>query len=366
MLSSKRTLKKNLIGIRELRLSLLAIICLVAAGCASPSGVAAEEDENRLPKGEDLVEGEAMLPKGENYELVKVVDGFNQPIYVTHGDDGSGRLFIVEQVGAVWILDNGILLTQPFLDIGGKISSGGEQGLLGLAFDPNYKSNGHFFVHYSDPGGDTVLARYSVSADPNKADPTSETVILQQNQPFGNHNGGSLAFGPDGYLYLGLGDGGSGGDPLGSGQNTSTLLGKLLRLDVSALPYTIPDDNPFANGGGLPEIWAYGLRNPWRFSFDRLSGDLYIGDVGQNAWEEIDYQPAGSKGGENYGWNAMEADHCFRSFNCNSSSFVAPVAEYDHKKGDCSVTGGYVYRGGQASGLNGVYIRPVAKQSKKE
>jgi glucose/arabinose dehydrogenase len=285
-----------------------------------------------------------------------VADGFSQPIYVTHAGDGSGRLFIVEQAGKVWILDEGSVLPDPFLDIDSKILSGGERGLLGLAFSPNYKTNGHFFVHYSDLVGDTALARYTVSADPNRADPNSEVIILQQDQPFSNHNGGQIAFGPDGYLYMALGDGGSGGDPLGNGQNKNTLLGKLLRLDVSgSLPYLVPPDNPFAGGGGRPEVWAWGLRNPWRFSFDRLAGDLYIADVGQNAWEEINFQPAGSAGGANYGWNFMEGGHCYPSPGCDPTPFVAPVAEYSHAEG-CSVTGGYVYRGGQATGLYGAYL----------
>lgn len=337
-----RTLEKGFIGGRFFNLLMLVALVIFMAGCVI-SGVGAEEEKARILSGKD-------------YQLVKVADGFNQPIYVTHAGDRSDRLFIVEQVGAIWILENGSIASEPFLNIAAKIRSGGERGLLGLAFDPNYKDNGYFFVHYSDSSGDTVLARYSVSPDSNKADPNSEVIVLKQDQPFGNHNGGSIAFGPDGYLYLGLGDGGSGGDPLGSGQNTNTLLGKLLRLDVSVLPYRIPSDNPFVAGGGLPEVWAYGLRNPWRFDFDRLTGDLYIGDVGQNAWEEIDFQAAGEKGGGNYGWNVMEGDHCFLSFNCNSSSFVAPVAEYDHRKEDCSVTGGYVYRGEQINGLNGVYL----------
>ena len=225
------------------------------------------------------------------------------PLYVTHADDGSGRLFIVEQGGQVWILDSGSVLPNPFLDISSKISSGSERGLLGLGFHPNYDTNGYFFVNYTDLGGDTVVARYTVSSDPNEADRNSEVIILQQPQPFSNHNGGHLAFGPDGYLYIGLGDGGSGGDPQGNGQNPNNLLGALLRLDVdNGLPYSIPPDNPFVGGGGSPEVWAYGLRNPWRFSFDRLTGDLYSGDVGQNQWEEIDFQEASSPGGANYGW----------------------------------------------------------------
>jgi glucose/arabinose dehydrogenase len=222
--------------------------------------------------------------------------------------------------------------------------------LLGLVFHPNYPENGLFFVNYTDRSGDTVIARYRVTGDPNVADPSSETVLLRADQPYGNHNGGGLAFGPDGYLYIGLGDGGSGGDPFGNGQKLDTFLGKILRLDVdSAEPYAIPADNPFEN-----EIWAYGLRNPWRISFDSLTSDLYIGDVGQNQWEEIDFVAAGTPGGMNFGWNYLEGTHPYEGSPPQNAQLVPPVAEYDHSQG-CSVTGGYVYRG-MMSQWNGIYL----------
>ena len=251
-------------------------------------------------------------------ELQLLVSGLDQPVVMTHANDGSGRLFIVEQDGAIRIWDGSQLLATPFLDIDPQVTSGGEKGLLGLAFHPDYASNGWFFVYYSgpdpesDPGVDhnTVVSRFSVQGgNPNQADPASETEIFRYEQPWSNHNGGQIAFGPDGFLYIGLGDGGLGGDTLNAGQRVDTLLGKILRIDIDgSLPYEIPADNPFVGEVGLDEIWAFGLRNPWRFSFDLNSGDLFIGDVGQNAWEEIDYQPASSSGGENYGWRCYEGD----------------------------------------------------------
>jgi glucose/arabinose dehydrogenase len=243
--------------------------------------------------------------------------------------------------------------------------AGGERGLLGTAFHPDYMSNRRLFVHYSRAGdGTTVVSELRASADRETADPASERVLLTVEDPFPNHNGGQLAFGPDGYLYIGLGDGGSGGDPFGNGQNANALLGKILRIDVDSpaaagRAYALPPDNPYAAGGtspgaGLPEIWAIGLRNPWRFSFDREFGDLYIGDVGQGSWEEIDRQPADSTGGENYGWNVMEGRHCYQDA-CDQAGYVKPIAEYSHSAG-CSVTGGYVYRGQAQPDLQGVYV----------
>ncbi len=264
--------------------------------------------------------------------------------------DGSSRLFVIEKVGRIRIIENDQLIEAPFLDISNQVgSNGNEQGLLGLAFHPQYAQNGRFFVNYTDNNGDTVLARFQVSSDPNIADPNSEAKILAVDQPFANHNGGVLAFGPDGYLYAGLGDGGSQGDPFGNAQNTGALLGKILRLDVDAAePYTVPADNPFGN-----EVWAYGLRNPWRFSFDKLTYDLYIGDVGQNTWEEIDFLPAGSPGGTNFGWNFREGAHDYKGGG--PAGMVEPVAEYSHTEGGCSVTGGYVYRGSMPE-WNGIYL----------
>jgi glucose/arabinose dehydrogenase len=272
---------------------------------------------------------------------------------IQNAGDGSGRLFIVEQSGRILIYQNGGVLPAPFLDIVQEVgSAGNEQGLLGLAFHPRYTDNGLFFVNYTNRDGNTVIARFHVSGDPNTADATSETVLVSVEQPFPNHNGGVLAFGPDGYLYAGLGDGGSQGDPFGNGQRTDTLLGKILRLDVdSGDPYSIPADNPFGN-----EIWAYGLRNPWRLSFDPATDNLYIGDVGQSAWEEIDFLPAGSPGGSNFGWNIMEGDQPYKGGDQNG--LIAPVATYGHSTspGGCSITGGYVYRGQNLPEWQGVYL----------
>jgi glucose/arabinose dehydrogenase len=291
--------------------------------------------------------------------LVPVVSGFNRPVYLTHA--GDERLFVVEQDGTIRIVQDGALLPQPFLNIDPLVGSGeSEQGLLSVAFHPNYGENGRFFVYYTDTDGDTVVARYQVSDDdPNQANPDSALVLLTQSQPYGNHNGGLLKFGPDGYLYVGLGDGGYANDPLLAGQDTATLLGKLLRLDVdfNESGYAIPANNPFVNDeAARNEIWAYGLRNPWRFSFDRLTGDLYIADVGQNIWEEVHFQPANSPGGENYGWNIMEGAHCFQAESCDETGLEQPIVEHQHGTGDCSITGGYVYRGQQFLSLYGNYF----------
>ncbi len=302
------------------------------------------------------VSSASSFPDPANYQWMEVVSGLQSPVGIANAGDGSGRLFIVEQAGRIRIAQDGKLLDTPFLDITGRVgNNGSERGLLGLAFHPKYRQNGYFYVNYTDNNGNTVIARFQVTGDSNIADPASEKKLLAVQQPFPNHNGGSVAFGPDGYLYLGLGDGGSGGDPFGNGQSLNTLLGKILRLDVdNGDPYAIPADNPFASGGGKPEIWAYGLRNPWRFSFDRANGDFYIGDVGQGDWEEIDYLPAGSAGGANFGWNLMEGTHPYSG--SDSPSFVAPVTDYSHSVGGCSVTGGYVYRGAALPEWNGIYF----------
>ncbi len=287
-----------------------------------------------------------------------VVTGLSSPVDITHAGDGSGRLFITLQGGRVVIFDGVQILSPPFLDINSLVSSGGERGLLGAAFHPNYVGNGFFYVSYTDTAGDSVIARYSVSLDPNRADPTSGVILLTIPQPFSNHNGGQLHFGPDGYLYIGIGDGGSGGDPQNNGQDLGTLLGKILRIDVdSGFPFTVPPDNPFVGVvGAREEIWSFGLRNPWRFSFDRLTGDMFIGDVGQNSWEEVDFQPANSTGGENYGWRLMEGNSCFNpAINCNNGTLTLPILAYDHSVG-CSVTGGYLYRGSKNPNLNGLYL----------
>ena len=298
--------------------------------------------------------------------LAVVAGGFASPVHVTHAGDGSGRIFVVEQAGRIRIFDNGAVLASPFLDLASlippRLVAGGEQGLLSVAFPPGFAAKRYFYVNYTRaPDGATVVARYRVSAgDANVADPASEEVILTIPQPFANHNGGQLAFGPDNNLYIGMGDGGSGGDPLNNGQSPGTLLGKLLRIDVESgvQPYRVPPDNPFLlSAGFLPEIWALGLRNPWRFSFDRGTGDLYIGDVGQGTFEEIDFQAAGDLVGRNYGWNIMEGDSCYPpgTVGCNRTGLALPVFVYDHALG-CSVTGGHVYRGSAFPSLQGVYL----------
>ncbi len=312
------------------------------------------------------------MPQLEQVRLAlqPVADGLEGPLFVTHAGDGtSGRLFIVEKPGVIRILANGALLPGPFLDLRNRVNSrSSEQGLLGLAFPPDFVRQGHFFVNYTDAAGDTVVARFSVTSDPNVADPASEFKVLGIDQPAPNHNGGMLAFGPDGYLYVGTGDGGGANDRFGNGQNPDTLLGKMLRLDVTSDPtqaYLVPPDNPWVNTSWdgqdvRDEVWAVGLRNPWRLSFDRTSGDLWIADVGQNTYEEVNLVPAAVdkslKGGLNFGWPRMEGTHCFpASTNCSREGLTIPIAEYDHGQG-CSITGGYVYRGEQISALQGAYL----------
>ena len=299
-----------------------------------------------------------LLAQDSEIRLVPVASGFNAPTDVQHSGDGSGRLFVVEQSGTVRILRNGAVLARPFLDIQSRVRAGGERGLLGLAFPPGFAGKQRLYINYTDLLGNTVIAMYRVTSDPDVADPTSEQVLLNITQPFANHNGGQLRFGPDGYLYIGMGDGGSAGDPFNYAQAGSSLLGKLLRIDVESEPgqVRIPPDNPFVNVPGTrPEIWAFGLRNPWRFYFDRANADLYIADVGQNTWEEVNYASASSHGGENYGWSAMEGLVCYRS-GCTKDGFRLPVAVYRHENGDCSVTGGFVYRGRRSPGLRGTYL----------
>ena len=298
---------------------------------------------------------EATLPVG----LEPVASGLSFPLYLT-SPAGDARLFIVEKGGAIRIVKDGVLLPAPFLTLAGRVSTGSEQGLLGLAFDPAYASNGRFVVHYTDLAGNTAVSLYRVSAAaPDLADPASETVLLTAAQPFENHNGGQILFGPDGMLYIGLGDGGSGGDPGGRGQSLADLLGGILRVDVgSGTGYTVPPDNPFVGqADARSEIWSYGLRNPWRFTFDPSTGDLYIADVGQNAWEEVDVvtQAGGAGRGLNFGWNVTEGNHCYSSVNCNQAALTPPVLEYSHDEG-CSISGGFVYRGAAIPALQGHYF----------
>lgn len=289
-----------------------------------------------------------------------VVDGLPALTLVTNAGDGSGRLYAVGQNGVISVISPEFdVQAAPFLNIDARVRSGGEQGLLGLAFHPDYASNGRFFVNYTDNDGDTVVSEFTrsiASSGLTLADPASQRVLLTIDQPFANHNGGMIAFGPDGYLYIGMGDGGSGGDPQGNGQAMTTLLGKMLRIDVdSGDLYGIPADNPFVGGTALPEIWSSGLRNPWRFTFDRQTGAMFIGDVGQGAREEVDAEPAGA-GGRNYGWNIMEGDICYRTDACDPTGLTPPVAVNDRSGGECAVTGGYVYRGALYPDLVGAYV----------
>ena len=294
--------------------------------------------------------------------LAPAITGLAQPTYIISARDGSGRLFVVLQGGTIRIIKNGVLQSTPFLDISTRVSCCGERGLLSVAFPPGYAGKGHFYVYYTNTAGNLVIARYSLTANPDVADASSEAIVLTIDHPtFSNHNGGQLAFGPDGYLYIGTGDGGSAGDPNGNGQNTNVLLAKVLRIDVEsgATPYAIPGSNPVITPTpSRGEIWAYGLRNPWRFSFDRSTGDLYIGDVGQNNYEEVDFQPAASSGGQNYGWNIMEGLHCYNATTCNMSGLTLPVLEYDHSASNCAITGGFVYRGTQFARMQGISWRP--------
>lgn len=316
-------------------------------------------------------------------EVVSLVSGLSSPVHITNAGDGSDRIFVVERRGTIRIIESGSLQPTPFLDIQDRVQAGGEEGLLSLAFPPGFAAKGYFYVYYTNLNGDNQVSRFYVTSDPELADPASEELILYLNHPtYSNHNGGQMAFGPDGYLYIATGDGGGGGDPDGNAQDPASLLGKILRIDVEFAavsptaayviylplvsggsgapidePYRIPADNPYVGTEGYrSEIWALGLRNPWRFSFDRSTGDLYIGDVGQGSREEVDFQSSSSPGGENYGWNEMEGTLCYLP-NCDPTGLTRPVYEYPtHELGSCSITGGYVYRGVTSPGIQGIYL----------
>ncbi len=305
----------------------------------------------------------------KNFSQVVLTDAFPNltfasPVDLQHPGDGTNRLFVVEQPGIIKVFENSPSITahKDFLDIRDRVQMGGEMGLLGLAFHPDYINNGYFYVNYTtmSPDRQTIISRFTVSSDPDIADPGSELILIRQPQPYSNHNGGQLAFGPDGYLYIALGDGGSGGDPLNNAQNRSTLLGKILRIDVNSvegnLNYAIPPDNPYKDNsnGFREEIFAYGLRNPWRFSFDAFNGSIWCGDVGQGDWEEIDI----IESGKNYGWRYKEGDHCYNPpANCDTiEGLISPIWEYNHTSGGVAVTGGYVYRGSRIPELYGKYI----------
>jgi glucose/arabinose dehydrogenase len=288
---------------------------------------------------------------------------FKEPVLLIQAPGDTTRMFVVEQGGTVHAFPNSDAASAvtTFVDIGARVESGGEAGLLGMAFHPDFTSNGLVFLSYTRAGPDSntplvsVIARYLSRDNGATLDPASETVLLELDQPFTNHNGGHIVFGPDGFLYIGFGDGGNRGDPNDNGQNTNTLLGKLLRIDVTGgtAPYGIPADNPFVAGGGAPEIYAFGLRNPWRFSFDRATGDLWLGDVGQNRWEEVDRITRGG----NYGWDEREGAHCFEpASGCRSAGLIDPIVEYEHTGGRCSITGGHVYRGSSVPAMRGMYL----------
>ncbi len=360
--------------LRSVLLLVLIALAAAVAGCAgpgpttspllgSPGPSAASPGPSSASPGPavSVAPGAAFDPARVGLALEPFVGGLNGPLAVTHAGDGSGRIFVAEQEGTVRIVRDGGLIAEPFLDISGRISAGGERGLLGLAFHPDFPTDPRFFVNYTDPNGDTRVSSFAVDpATPDLADPGSEVGLVSIDQPYANHNGGALAFGPDGFLYIATGDGGSGGDPHGNGQSLETLLGKILRIDVDTTEgdraYSIPADNPFVGqAGALPEIFVFGMRNPWRMSFDRANGDLWIGDVGQGAWEEIDVVRAGTSG-QNFGWNLMEGAHCFRpAEGCEDPSLVLPVTEYTRNLGS-TVIGGVVYRGSDQPALVGGYV----------
>jgi len=394
----------------------IVLVTLVGRQLFVPAGAQDGGSAGFSPFSEAVARPGGTLPGNVAIQLVKVADGLIDPVNLANAADGSGRFFIVQRTGQIRIIDwAGTLLEEPFLDIAALVKiDHQEQGLLGLAFHPDYERNGLFYIYYSDfrTNGDHFLVEHKVSADdPNKADPDYARVLLSEEDPFTNHNGGTLHFGPDGYLYLSIGDGGDGGDPYNNAQDLSTVLGKILRIDVNAQgeePYAIPADNPFASserydvpdarqpstggqGSGEEskrsdrkirpkdrknrspmrgEIWAYGLRNPWQFSFDRVTGDLYVADVGQNRWEEVNFQPAGDPGGQNYGWDRLESAHCYppaafsppdtpvpvhEGTSCDPLG-VPPVAEYNHDDGSCAIIGLGVYRGSASPSLDGIYF----------
>ncbi len=309
---------------------------------ASACGSQFENETPRLPEGPEPV------------ALQEVASGLAFPLYLT-SPAGDSRLFVVEKGGTIRIVKDGALLPAPFLDLTGQVSTGSEQGLLGLAFHPQYSANGRLIVHYTDLAGDTRVSQFRVSDDPDLADPASETLVLGADQPFPNHNGGQVLFGPDGFLYIMLGDGGSAGDPGGRGQSLADLLGSMLRVDpIETGGYAVPPDNPFVGvDGARPEIWNYGLRNPWRADFDPATGDLYVADVGQGRWEEVSVSPGGGRG-LNYGWDLMEGPECVAD-GCDQAGLEPPAVWYSHSEG-CSITGGFVYRGAAIPALRGHYF----------
>ncbi len=339
-----------------LGLALIPVLGSQLAVARDPKSPVATVRESGVSVG--TVEPTAFVPGNIHLTFSRIARNLSQPVFITHSGDSNGRLFIVEQTGRIRVLRKGVMQSTPFLDLRSKVSTGGERGLLGLAFHPDYKTNGKFYVDYTDKSGATVIAEYHRSAtNASIANPTAKLVIRIP-QPYANHNGGMLAFGPDRYLYVGMGDGGSGGDPGNRAQNKNLLLGKILRINIDTKKaYTIPPTNPYVGRAGHDLVWAYGLRNPWRFSFDRKNGNLWIGDVGQVKYEEIDRSRAPDAGkGLNYGWRVVEGNHCYNpATGCNTTGKTKPLAVYGHSVG-CAVTGGYVYRGTTAPDLVGAYI----------
>ncbi len=323
---------------KRMRTATLAVLLIALAACS---------DSQARPPAQR---------SGSNALRLERVGEFRSPVYLT-SPPGDPRLFVVEQQGRIQIVKNGIKLSTPFLDISERVRAGGEQGLLSMAFHPDYRNNGQFFVNFTDRSGDTRVERFKVSSNPEVADEASAKLVIGIDQPYSNHNGGLVMFGPDGMLYIGMGDGGSGGDPHRNGQNKNALLGKMLRLNVNRVePYSIPEGNPFrGQSDARPEIWATGMRNPWRFAFDRATNQLYIADVGQNEIEEIDVEPA-SAAGLNYGWNIMEGERCYSGGGCDRSGLTMPRVTFNHSGGACSVTGGFVYRGKRVPSLAGHYF----------
>jgi len=357
----------------RIRPGVLALAALLGAvGCANGDATTSPSPPSVVPTASATSSRPALSPDGATpttagpfdparltLSLEVVAEGLDAPLAIAHTNDGSGRIFVAEQRGTVRMVQDGSVRGEPLLDIADRVRARGEQGMLGIAFHPDFPADPRLFVDYTDRSGTTVVSSFPV--DGERADATAETVILRIDQPYANHNGGAIAFGPDGYLYVATGDGGAGGDPHGFGQALDTHLGKILRLDIDAsmgeATYSVPADNPFVDRtSARPEIWLTGLRNPWRMSFDRATGDLWIGDVGQNAWEEIDVARAG-QGGLNFGWNRVEGFDCFPPGNgsCETAGMTMPVAVYGHEFG-CSVTGGVVYRGTQQPELAGGYL----------
>ena len=346
--------------------AVLVLAAAVAPACSSPSAPP-QGSTPITPGARDDGEDRPSAPQENKFDpnavrlgLRPVASGLEAPLGITHAGDGSNRLFVIQQGGEVLNVNTSTGQMQQFLDLSNLTEAGGEQGLLGLAFHPSFEDNGRFFVNYTNEAGDTVIAEYQATpANAARADPGSARILLEVDQPYSNHNGGQLAFGPDGFLYIGLGDGGSAGDPQNNGQRLNTLLGKILRIDVDADSggeYAIPRDNPFARDPeALPEIWAFGLRNPWRFSFDQETGSMWIADVGQEVLEEVNRVQADAPG-LNYGWDDMEGSQCYEpSSGCERTGKVLPVTEYSHEFG-CSITGGFVYRGSEFPSLRGGYI----------